>query len=183
MQEIEILAAVRQWLESFVIGLNLCPFAGRELLKNRIRFSVTTADSEERLLLELQSELNLLSSDRTIETSLLIHPEVLQDFADYNQFLSLADMLIEQSGFEGVYQIASFHPDYVFEDTAAQDVENYTNRSPFPMLHVIREESLQRAIIDYPDVDQIPLRNIELMRQMGKEKLMALNYKSGSDAV
>ena len=174
MQEIEIVAAVRQWLESFVIGLNLCPFAKRELVKNRIRFKLTGASSPPQLLTALQSEMELLNRDQSIETTLLIHPEVLQDFDDYNQFLTLADLLVVQLGLRGIYQLASFHPDYQFEGTAVDDAENYTNRSPYPMLHVIREQSLDRAIDDFPDVDQIPVRNIELMRRLGKEKLMAM---------
>ncbi|NQV70764.1 MAG: DUF1415 domain-containing protein [Pseudohongiella sp.] len=174
MQESEIVATVRQWLESFVIGLNLCPFAKRELVKNRIRFKLTAASSPPQLLMALQSELELLNRDQSIETTLLIHPEVLQDFDDYNQFLTLADLLLVQLGLRGIYQLASFHPAYQFEGTAVDDVENYTNRSPYPMLHVIREQSLERAIDDFPDVDQIPVRNIELMRRLGKEKLMAM---------
>ncbi len=174
MQESEIVATVRQWLESFVIGLNLCPFAKRELVKNRIRFKLTAASSPPQLLMALQSELELLNRDQSIETTLLIHPEVLQDFDDYNQFLTLADLLLVQLGLRGIYQLASFHPAYQFEGTAVDDVENYTNRSPYPMLHVIREQSLDRAIDDFPDVDQIPVRNIELMRRLGKEKLMAM---------
>jgi uncharacterized protein len=174
LQESEIVATVRQWLESFVIGLNLCPFAKRELVKNRIRFKLTAASSPPQLLMALQSELELLNRDQSIETTLLIHPEVLQDFDDYNQFLTLADLLLVQLGLRGIYQLASFHPAYQFEGTAVDDVENYTNRSPYPMLHVIREQSLERAIDDFPDVDQIPVRNIELMRRLGKEKLMAM---------
>lgn len=181
MQESEIVAAVRQWLESFVIELNLCPFAKRELVKNRIRFKLSAASSEEQLLIDLQSELELLNGGEGIETTLLIHPQVLQDFDDYNQFLTLAEMLIEQLGLEGVYQVASFHPDYRFEGVAADAVENYTNRSPYPMLHLIREASLAKAIADFPDVDQIPVRNIELMGQMGKEQLMAITARNKSN--
>lgn len=178
MQEIEIVAVVRQWLQSIVIDLNLCPFARRELASNRIRFKPSRASSEQQLLIDLQSELELLDRDQTIETTLLIHPGVLQDFDAYNQFLALSDSLIEQLGLLGTYQLASFHPDYQFENTEVGDVENYTNRSPYPMLHVIREQSLERAIADYPDVAQIPVRNVELMRRMGKEKLAAMMSQS-----
>lgn len=180
MQESEIVTVVRQWLEGFVIELNLCPFAKRELVKDRIRFKLTTASSEEQLLIDLRSELELLNGDEGIETTLLIHPQVLQDFDDYNQFLTLAEMLIEQMGLEGVYQVASFHPDYQFEATAADAVENYTNRSPYPMLHLIREASLAKAIADFPDVDQIPVRNIELMQKMGKKQLLAIKARGQS---
>lgn len=180
LQEIEIVTAVRQWLESFVIDLNLCPFAKRELVKDRIRFKLSRASSEQQLLIDLQSELELLDRDQSIETILLIHPEVLQDFDAYNQFLALADSLIEQLGFLGTYQLASFHPGYHFENTEVDDVENYTNRSPYPMLHVIREQSLERAIADYPDVAQIPVRNVELMRRLGKEELVAMMNQNQS---
>ena len=157
-----------------MIGLNLCPFAKRELLQNRVRFSVTEATTEEQLLVDLQAELELLNSDEAVETTLLIHPEVLQNFYDYNQFLNYADNLLVQMELEGVYQIASFHPDYQFSGTGPDDVENYTNRSPYPMLHLIREESLEQAIANYPDPDQIPVRNVELLKSMGREKMQVL---------
>ena len=154
--------------------LNLCPFAKRELVKNRIRFTVTHATTEALLLKALRVELELLSSDASIETTLLIHTYVLQDFYDYNQFLNDADELLAQLSLAGIYQVASFHPDYQFAGTDPTDAENYTNRSPYPMLHLIREESLERAIAGYPDVDGIPARNTELMNSLGADKLRAL---------
>ena len=169
-----VAAAVRQWLESLVIKLNLCPFAGRELLNDRVRFAVTSATSEDELLNALQTELELLSADTSIETTLLIHPEVLGDFAAYNQFLDAADGLLRYLELEGIYQIASFHPDYQFGGTEPNDVENYTNRAPYPLLHILREESLERAIAEFPDVELIPERNITLMKSMGKEQLQRL---------
>lgn len=169
-----IIRPVRRWVETLVVGLNLCPFAKRELVKNRVRFSVTAATTEEQLLVDLQTELELLNSEEEVETTLLIHPDVLQDFYEYNQFLNYADGLLVQMGLEGVYQIASFHPDYQFVGTGSEDVENYTNRSPYPMLHLIREESLERAIASYPDTDQIPERNIELLKRLGHDKIRAL---------
>jgi uncharacterized protein len=174
LQEDEIVGSVRQWLETVVINMNLCPFAKRELVKNRVRFAVTEAITEEQLLMALQAELELLGSDPSLETTLLIHAEVLQDFYDYNQFLSYADSLLVQMGLEGVYQIASFHPHYQFGGTGVDDVENYTNRSPYPLLHILREDSLERVIADTADVAQIPARNIELMNSLGHDKLAAL---------
>ncbi len=165
-----------------MVGLNLCPFAKRELVQNRVRFSVTDAVTEEQLLADLQAELELLSSDEAVETTLLIHPNVLQDFYNYNQFLSRADSLLEQMGLVGVYQIASFHPDYQFGGTEPDDVENYTNRSPYPMLHLIREESLERAIANYPDSDLIPERNIALLKSLGRDKIQALFQACFHDA-
>ncbi|MDH3608055.1 MAG: DUF1415 domain-containing protein [Gammaproteobacteria bacterium] len=177
MEYDKIIQFTQQWVESFVVELNLCPFAKRELINNRVRFSVTEAITEEQLLETLQIELELLNNNTLIETTLLIHPRVLQDFYDYNQFLNFADSLLLEMELVGVYQIASFHPDYQFSDTNPEDVENYTNRSPFPMLHILREESLEKAIDNYPDVDQIPSRNIELINSLGADKLERI-YKT-----
>ena len=178
----KIIKAVQLWVERLVVGLNLCPFAKRELIKNRVRFSVSPATSEQQLLEDLQIELQKLSSDDDIETTLLIHPDVLQDFYTYNQFLDLADALLEQLQLDGVYQIASFHPDYQFGGTEIDDVENYTNRAPYPMLHLIREQSLERAIASYPHVEEIPQRNIELLESMGRDKIQALLQSCFDDA-
>lgn len=174
LQNDEMIRSVRQWVESVVVNMNLCPFAKRELAKNRVRFVVTESTTTAQLLAALEAELNLLTSDPSIETTLLIHPAVLQAFYDYNRFLGSADRLLVKLGLEGVYQIASFHPDYQFGGTDPDDVENYTNRSPYPMLHLLREDSLERAIADYPDVDQIPARNIERMKAVGRDALQEL---------
>lgn len=174
MKNEPIITAVRQWVESFVVAMNLCPFAKRELLKERVRFVSTPAASEEALLVALQEELLLMEADAAIETTLLIHAQVLQDFYDFNDFLDIADRLLVQMGLDGVYQIASFHPDYQFGGTQPDDAENYTNRSPYPVLHILREDSLEHAIAGYPDVDDIPERNIALMNELGRDKLQAL---------
>jgi hypothetical protein len=169
-----ISASVRRWVESVVVDLNLCPFAGRELRQQRIRFMVTPATTEAQLLASLQAELEWLDAHPAIETTLLIHPLVLQDFADYNQFLETADELLNAMGVDGIYQLASFHPHYQFAGTAPADVENYTNRSPYPMLHLLRERSLERSIASYPGTQQIPLRNIALMKRLGIARLKQL---------
>jgi len=174
LKDDEIIAAVQRWVKSFVVDMNLCPFAKRELTRNRIRFALTAAKTEEALLMALQAELELLDSDTAIETTLLIHVNVLQDFDDYNQFLNYTDKLLRQTGLEGVYQIASFHPHYRFDGTESDDAENYTNRSPYPMLHIIREESLARAIAESANVDRIPARNIALMNNLGQDRLRTL---------
>ena len=174
LKDNEIIESVQRWVESFVVDMNLCPYAKRELIKNRVRFVLTAVETEEELLIVLQAELELLHGDSAIETTLLIHAKVLQVFDDYNQFLNHADKLLQQMGFEGVYQIASFHPHYQFGGTDPDDAENYTNRSPYPMLHIIREDSIARAIADSPNAEQIPVRNIELMNQLGQDKLQAL---------
>lgn len=154
--------------------MNLCPFAKRELVKERVRFAITAATTEAQLLAALRSELERLQGDASIETTLLIHPQVLQDFYDYNQFLEVADTLLADLQLDGVFQIASFHPDYQFAGTTPDDAENYTNRTPYPLLHLLREDSLERAIASYPDVDDIPERNIALMRDLGSDALRQL---------
>ncbi|MGI9206317.1 MAG: DUF1415 domain-containing protein [Woeseiaceae bacterium] len=174
MQKEQVENAVRTWVSSVVVGLNLCPFAKRELDADRVRFSTTDQRSEEGLLEALQFELAFLTGNTGVETTLLIHPFVLQDFFDYNQFLDLADRLLIEMNLDGVYQIASFHPSYQFGGTHAQDAENFTNRSPYPMLHLLREESLERAIAGYRDIDQVPQRNIERMNNMGSDQLRTL---------
>ena len=174
LQEDKVVGAVRRWVESVVVALNLCPFAGRVLLQEQVRFAVTEANTEDQLLTDLQDELVLLEHDSSVETTLLILPGLLQEFSDYNQFLEIADSLLIQMDLEGVFQVASFHPQYRFDGTETDDVGNFTNRSPYPMLHLIREQSLDRALKDYPDADQIPLRNIERMRGLGKDRLIAL---------
>lgn len=175
LQEEKTIDAVRRWIESFVVALNLCPFAKRELLRDRVRFVVTGANTEAQLLAALQDELKLLEHDAAVETTLLIFTDVLQNFDDYNQFLEVADSLLIQMGLEGVYQIASFHPQYQFEGSDADDVENFTNRSPYPMLHLLREQSLDRVLADFENPEQIPLRNIELMKSLEKDWLLALS--------
>lgn len=174
MQNNDPESSVRRWVETVVVDLNLCPFAKRELVNDRVRFTVTDASTETALLMALESELELLTRDSSVETTMLIHPDVLADFSDYNQFLDLADGLLTQMDLEGVFQIASFHPDYQFADTEVDDPENFTNRSPYPVLHILREESLERAVDCMPDIDQVPVRNIETMNRIGAERLRAL---------
>lgn len=174
LEQALIIKAVQKWVETIVIDLNLCPFAKREVVKNRVRYIVSEATTEEQLLTDLHDELTLLGRDDSIETTLLIHPHVLTDFYDYNQFLDYADGLLTQMDLEGIYQIASFHPNYQFHDTQPDDVENYTNKSPYPVLHLLREESLEQRIDGYPDVDKIPENNIALLEKLGQEKISEL---------
>lgn len=166
--------ATRQWLDDVVIGLNLCPFAKKEVVKQRVRFQVSDAASEDELLKALHGELRQLEEHPETETTLLIHPGILADFSDYNDFLDVADGLLVEMALDGVYQVASFHPDYQFAGTAPADPENYTNRSPFPMLHLLREASVETAIESYPGTDAIPDQNVELMNRMGTARLQAL---------
>ncbi|MDX1597951.1 MAG: DUF1415 domain-containing protein [Marinobacter sp.] len=174
MGEAGIINATRKWVEDVVVGLNLCPFAKRELVRDRVRLVVSDAQTEDELLQALHAELQRLEDEPDVETTLLIHPGVLQDFALYNEFLDAADGLLVYLELEGVYQVASFHPQYQFGGTQPDDAENYTNRSPFPMLHLLREESLERAIEGYPDPEGIPERNIQRVEELGVEKMRSL---------
>ena len=171
MEHESIINATRGWVSDVVIGLNLCPFARRELVKERVRFEVTDACSEEALLVALEYELVYLNEHPEVETTLLVHPEVLRDFGNYNDFLVAADGLLVYLELEGIYQIASFHPDYQFGGTSPDDAGNFTNRSPYPMLHVLREDSLEHAIAGYACADLIPERNIELMESLGADEM------------
>ena len=174
MTQQAVIQATRRWVENVVVDLNLCPFARRELVADRVRFATTDAQTPDALLDDLQRELMKLVDDDSVETTLLIHPGALQDFHDYNDFLALADGLVEILELEGVIQIASFHPHYQFAGTAADAAENYTNRSPYPMLHLLREASLERAIAAYPGTDTIPQQNIERLEAMGEAAMKAL---------
>ena len=167
-------AATRCWVEPVFVGLNLCPFAKREITKNRLRYSVTQVTSEELLRQALRAEIDLLDQQPQIETTLLIHPDVLTDFYDYNQFLDDADTLLAQLDRAGIYQIASFHPQYQYYGTAVTDVENYRNKSPYPMLHLIREESLATVIANYPNTEDIPETNIRRLKALGQRKMQSL---------
>ncbi|MBI3528155.1 MAG: DUF1415 domain-containing protein [Betaproteobacteria bacterium] len=167
----EVVSATRTWLERAVIGLNLCPFAKPVHLNNRIRYFVSDARWPARLLEELMAELRALDSADPVqcETTLLIHPHVLADFPDYNEFLERADDAVSELGLDGVIQVASFHPRYQFEDAGPDDIENYTNRSPYPMLHLLRESSVERAVTTHPDTTAIYRKNIETLRRLGHE--------------
>ncbi|NNF15859.1 MAG: DUF1415 domain-containing protein [Gammaproteobacteria bacterium] len=169
-----IIEPVRRWVEQVVIDLNLCPFAKHALINGRVRFRVSEAVSEDQLLADLLIELDVLSNNESVETTLLIHPQVLKRFDDYNQFLNVADYLVEQSNLRGVYQVASFHPHYRFSGTGPGDAENYTNRSPYPMLHLLREDSVAKAIDNHPDASAIPTQNVRQLRKLGTEKLRRL---------
>jgi hypothetical protein len=165
----EIIAATRRWLERSVIGLNLCPFAESVYRGNRVRFRVSEQRSAAALLEEFRSELTSLHAADPLrcETTLLIHPWVLTDFIEYNDFLEVCEAAIAELDLEGELQVASFHPQYQFAETESEDIENYTNRSPYPMLHLLREASIERAIAAVPDTEEIYRRNIRTLRNLG----------------
>jgi uncharacterized protein len=171
-----IIAAVRVWMEKAVIGLNLCPFAKAVHVKEQVRYVVSDARTAESLLEDLLRELGTLAEadSASIDTTLLIHPQVLQDFLDYNDFLDVADAAVEELGLTGVLQVASFHPDYQFEGTAKDDIENYSNRAPYPILHLLREASVDAAVAAFPEAETIYEKNIETLRALGHEGWRAL---------
>ncbi|WP_174994875.1 DUF1415 domain-containing protein [Pandoraea anhela] len=164
-----VIAATRHWLTRAVIGLNLCPFAKAVHVKEQIRYVVSAARDMEGALHDLEKELQWLSDadPRSVDTTLLILPGALLDFHEYNDALFFAERLLRQRRLEGELQIASFHPDYQFEGTAPDDAENYTNRSPYPILHLLREASIDRAVEAFPEAETIYERNEALMRKMG----------------
>ena len=165
-------SAVRKWLDAVVIGLNLCPFAGRPAREARVRVYVSAATDEVELLTELQMELRKLDETppAQLETTLIAIPSLLADFADYNDFLDRVDQLLEEFEWSGDYQVASFHPQYQFAGTRPDDAENLTNRSPYPLLHLLREDSVEAAVDSHPDVDGIPEGNIRKMRELTPEQ-------------
>jgi hypothetical protein len=167
----EIIADTQRWLERAVIGLNLCPFAKAVHVKKQIRYVVSSATTPEELMDDLVRELELLAETAAekIETTLLIHPYVLTDFLDYNDFLDVADEALEELDLAGELQIASMHPHYQFADTEPDDIDNYTNRSPYPTLHLLRESSVAQAVMAFPEADKIFDKNIDTMRRLGHE--------------
>jgi hypothetical protein len=171
MSDREIIDTTKAWLEKAVIGLNLCPFAKAVHVKNQIRYTVTAARTVQQLQADLAMELQLLDAANpdSIDTTLLIHPHALTDFLDYNDFLDTADETVALLGLEGKIQVASFHPDYRFAGSGANDIENHTNRSPYPMLHLLRESSVERAVAAFPDAEEIVERNMETLRRLGHE--------------
>jgi len=159
----------RHWLEQAVIGLNLCPFAKAVHTRGQIRWVESTATDVAALMADLVHELQHLAAadPEALDTTLLVHPQVLGDFLDYNDFLDLADAALEELGLDGVLQIASFHPQYQFEGTEPDAVENLSNRSPHPTLHLLREDSVERAVAAFPEAEAIYERNIETLRALG----------------
>lgn len=165
------IAETRHWLQRAVIGLNLCPFAKAVAAKGQVRFVLSDAASEPDLLAALGDELALLrdTPPESVDTTLLVHPRVLTDFYDYNDFLGTADALVAEMDLEGVLQVASFHPQYRFAGSGENDVENCSNRSPYPMLHLLREDSVSRAVAAYPNADAIIERNMRTLRRLGHD--------------
>jgi hypothetical protein len=178
IQSDEIVSATRRWMERSVIGLNLCPFAENPYRGNRVHFAVSEQRSAAGLLEDLRSELQALAAadPAARETTLLIHPWVLADFTEYNDFLEVCDATVGELNLEGELQVASFHPQYQFAETQPDDIENYTNRSPYPMLHLLREASVERAVAAVGDTEEIYRRNIRTLRALGHAGWQRLWY-------
>ncbi|MBV1776195.1 DUF1415 domain-containing protein [Burkholderiaceae bacterium DAT-1] len=172
----DIISATRIWLEKAVIGLNLCPFAKAVYVKNQVRIVVSEARHLDALLELLDDELLYLANvdPEQTDTTLIVIPDLLPDFIDFNDFVGLAEDAVADNGLEGVLQIANFHPQFQFADTQPDDISNYTNRAPFPTLHLIRESSIDRAVAAFPEAEEIFDRNIALMNEMGIDGWNAL---------
>ena len=167
----EFAQQTKNWIEKVVIGLNFCPFAKREVLRNSIRYVVSDKTDLKQVLLELIEELKHLDEQPSTETTLLIYPTLFANFEDYLDLVAMGQDFLRQLNYEGVYQLATFHPEYLFADAAEDDPANYTNRSPYPMLHILREASVEKAIANHPDAEGIPQRNITHARREGLTRM------------
>ncbi len=175
-----VIAVTQHWLEKAVIGLNLCPFAKAVHVRKQIRYAVSAATTPEALLEDLMTELRALqhADPDKVETTLLIHPHVLTDFLDFNDFLDTVDLAVAEPEFKDAFQVASLHPQYQFTGTAPEDIENYTNRSPYPTLHLLRETSVDRAVAAFPDAEQIADNNVETLNKLGHQGWRQLGLRN-----
>ncbi|MEP6747625.1 MAG: DUF1415 domain-containing protein [Bacteroidota bacterium] len=162
-----VIHQTRKWITDVVIGCNFCPFAAKEIKQNTIHYQVETSDDPAICLRAFLQECTRLDEEKNIETSLLIFPEAWGKFDDYLGFVARAEKLLKREGYEGIYQVASFHPQYAFEGAPVDDAANFTNRSIYPMLHILREDSVELALSKYTDPEQIPARNIIFARAKG----------------
>jgi hypothetical protein len=165
----DVIDATKSWIEKVVVGLSFCPFAAKPFKEGSIRYKVINGKSLEQALTSVVVEMMFLDDNETTETTLIIFPDNFSDFKKYLELLDLSEQLLEKEGYEGVYQIASFHPKYLFAGTKESDPSNYTNRSPYPMLHILREDSLEQAIKKHVNANQIPEKNIQKANELGIE--------------
>jgi len=170
-EDTSVIEQTRQWVKTIIVGHNFCPFAYREVERNSIRYQATQSMRLEACLETMVSEYDHLDSHPEIETTLVIFPSAFADFDTFVDFIGLADALLKDQGYEGTYQLASFHPKYQFADASTDDPANYTNRSPYPTLHIIRETSIEKAVAGITDPESIPRRNIEVARNLGSKAL------------
>ena len=168
MQSKEIvIAQTKKWITNVVIACNFCPFAAREIKRNTVNYIVETSNDISTCLQTFIDECMRMDEDDKTETSFIIYPATFAGFEDYLDFVSLAEALLEKEDYEGIYQVASFHPQYCFDDVDEDDASNFTNRSIYPMLHILREESIEKALENYPDTDDIPEKNIAFTKAKG----------------
>ena len=182
MNKDEIIAATRHWLEKAVIGLNLCPFAKAVYVKEQVRYVVSEAKHLDGLLEDIDREIDFLAQadPAAVDTTLIMHASLLEDFLDFNDFLDIVDEAVSEQGHEGVIQVAAFHPQWQFADTEPDDIGNYTNRAPFPTIHLLREASVTRAVDAFPEAESIYERNIETLNRLGLDGWRALGLPDGS---
>jgi len=173
MDSAVVLERTRKWVADFIVGHNFCPFAGTPLQQNRVRFMLSEATDQESLMMDLwQEAAHLLDQEPAqLETSILVHPKVLTDFEDYLDFLGAAELLLEERDWDDELQIASFHPDYRFEGVEPEDNSHFTNRSPYPMLHLLRQDSVSWAVDTHPDIESIPERNVAFLQAQDKAEI------------
>ena len=169
----EIIIQTKCWLQSVVVECNFCPFAKRELDRGSVRFVVCDELKTESCVESVFEECVFLDSNEAVETTLIVFSKTFKSFDDFLDCVDIAEQLLTQQGYDGVYQMASFHPHYCFSDASDDDAANYTNRSPFPMLHLLREKSLEKALLSYPDPENIPKRNVDNAREIGFEEMKA----------
>ncbi len=176
MPDLELLIAEQtlKWVRTFIIEYNLCPFAKGPVNKGQLKIQVSNSQKKSQALEDLMTEIFVLDENPKIETTLLVFSQSFKDFFAYLDFVELAERLINELEYEGIYQLATFHPDYYFADADPEDVANYTNRSPYPMVHLLREERLEKAIAAYGDTDGIPEKNITTMNDLGLEKIKSI---------
>lgn len=170
----KIIEQTTNWIKSVVIECNFCPFAAKAVLKKSIRYTIKTNVTVDESLISLKDELNYLQTDTEIETSFIIFENNYSDFKSYLELVQKAEQILTKEGFDGIYQIASFHPYYCFADSDEDDAANYTNRSIYPMLHILREESITKALSLYPKPELIPQHNIDFARQKGLQYMQIL---------
>lgn len=169
-----VIEQTKKWIIDVVIGCNFCPFAAKEIRQDTVHYEITPATALEECLQIFLGECRRLDNNKNIETTFLIFTDAFRHFDDYLRLVSLAEKIIQKKKYEGIYQVASFHPLYCFAGSAANDAANYTNRSPYPMLHILREEKIEQALEKYPDPERIPERNISFARQKGEAYMKML---------
>lgn len=174
MTDSSIIEHTNNWIKSVVIGLNFCPFAAKAVIQNTIHYSVLQTATLPSALEELEKQLLLLDTDAKLETTLIIFPNDFENFQSYLDLVKKAERLLSKLNYDGVYQIASFHPEYCFANTDENDPSNYTNRSVYPMLHLLREESITKALSTFKNPEMIPERNIDLAREKGLKYMQVL---------